>query len=266
MGAISIFAGLGDIWVVTASTGASLVQLSPVSLRVLHRFAEPGGAWDFVAFAGRLWFIDKYSLRSLNPIDGRVSVVDLPWLPAGLSPASLASSGRQLYLLASSQKTAESAIAAYNPLSGAHRVVREPHLAGGAGLVAVTGRVVWVVPPGGNMHEVTAYLARSLRPLTRGFAGGGPNGSWRAVSDVGDLWFQLAGGPLECVSGKTGRLGASLRLPNTFHPSNIAGASAPGFVAADESRLIVAATESHGGTPASESGLAFYALDPRCRA
>ena len=108
--------------------------------------------------------------------------------------------------------------------------------------------------------------ARSLQPLTGGFAGGGPNGSWSAVPDVGDLWFQLAGGPLECVSGRTGRLDASLRLPGTFHPSNIADATAPGFVAADESKLVVAATETHGGIPASESGLAFYALDPRCRA
>jgi len=116
------------------------------------------------------------------------------------------------------------------------------------------------------MHEVTAYSAQSLRPLTGGFVGGGWNGTWTAVPDVGDLWFQLAGDPLKCVSGKTGRLDASLRLPNTFHPpTNVAEATPPGFVAADESNLIVAAKETHGANP-SESGIAVYALDPRCRA
>ena len=38
----SIFAGVGDIWVVTDSIDPSLVQLSPVSLPVMHRFADPG--------------------------------------------------------------------------------------------------------------------------------------------------------------------------------------------------------------------------------
>jgi len=265
VGASGIFAGLGDIWVVTNSTDTSLVQLSPSSLRVVNRFADPDGAWDFVPFAGRLWFIANYSLRTLNPIDGRVSVAGLPWLPAGLSPASVASSGGQLYLLASSQKTPETAIATYNPVSGAHRVVRESQLSGWAGLVGVTGRVVWVGPPGGNMHEVTAYSAQSLRPLTGGFTGGGLNGEWTAVPDVGDLWFRLAGYPLECVSRETGRLDANLRLPNTFIRKNIAEATPPGFVAADATNLIVAANETHGANP-SESGVAVYALDPRCRA
>ena len=38
----------------------------------------------------------------------------------------------------------------------------------------------------------------------------------------------------------------------------------PGFVAADATNLIVAANETHGANP-SESGIAVYALDPRCR-
>ena len=261
-----VFAGLGAIWVVTNSSASNLLQLSPASLRVEHRFAGLEAASDFVTFAGRLWFIDNYSLRTLDPTDGRISVAGLPWLPAGLSPARVTSSGGELYLLASSQKSPETAIATYDPVSGAHRVVREPMSTGGpANLVGVTGRVLWVVPQGGMMSEVTAYSAQSLRPLTGGFVGGGPNGMWTAVPDAGDLWFQLAGSPLECVSGKAGRLDASLRLPNTPPlPTNIAEAMPPGFVAADESDLIVAANVKRGPYP-SESGIAVYQLDPRCR-
>lgn len=264
-GGQSIFAGLGDIWVVTDSSASSLMQLSPVSLRVEHRFANLETAWDSIPFAGRLWFIDNFSLKTLNPTDGRVSVADVSWLPAGLSPASVTSSGSELYLVAENQKSPEAAIATYNPVSGAHRVARQPHLFGGSTLADVTGKVLWVSPPAGNMSEVTAYSAQSLRPLTAGFVGGGPNGTWTAVPDIGDLWFQLAGSPLECVSGKTGRLDASLRLPNTFSPTNIPYATPPGFLAADESNLIVAATQTRGPNP-SESGIAVYKLDPRCRA
>jgi hypothetical protein len=263
-----LFAGLGAIWVETDSSATSLIQLSPVSLRVLHRFADPDDASVFVPFAGRLWFIDtySYSLKTLNPTDGRVSVVSLPWLPAGLPPASVTSSGGELYLLAQSQKSPETAIATYNPVTGAHRVVRQPMSAGGSSLFSVTGRVLWVMPPSGNQSHVGAYSAQSLRPLTGGFFGGFWNGSWRALPDAGDLWFQLAGSPLECVSGKTGRLDASLRLPDTAIPDeNLAEATPPGFVAADESNLIIAATETRGANP-SESGIAVYKLDPECRA
>ena len=262
-GGFSMFAGLGAIWVLTNSTNVSLLQLSPVTLRVLHRFADRDGAWDFVPFAGRLWFIDDYSLKTLNPIDGRISVARLPWLPAGLSPASVTSSGGQLYLLAASQKSPDTAIAIFNPLSGAHRFARQ--LAGGSVLLSVTGRVLWVGPPSGMSSSVTGYSTQSLRPLTGGFSGGGPNGTWTAVPDAGDLWFQLAGDPLECVSGNTGRTDAILRLPNTFSSQNIAEATPPGFVAADATNLIIAANETHGANP-SESGIAVYALDPRCDA
>jgi len=262
-GGFLMFAGLDAIWVLTNSTNVSLLQLSPVTLRVLHRFADRDGAWDFVPFAGRLWFIDDYSLKTLNPIDGRISVARLPWLPAGLSPASVTSSGGQLYLLAASQKSPDTAIAIFNPLSGAHRFARQ--LAGGSVLLSVTGRVLWVGPPSGMSSSVTGYSTQSLRPLTGGFSGGGPNGTWTAVPDAGDLWFQLAGDPLECVSGNTGRTDAILRLPNTFSSQNIAEATPPGFVAADATNLIIAANETHGANP-SESGIAVYALDPRCDA
>ncbi|MGO8722830.1 MAG: hypothetical protein ACLQRM_08885 [Acidimicrobiales bacterium] len=113
--------------------------------------------------------------------------------------------------------------------------------------------------------SVTAYSAKSLRPQTGGFGGGGVDGLWVAVPDAGDLWFQFVGGPLECVSGKAGRSDASLRLPNTFSSQNIAEATPPGFVAADATNLIIAANETHGANP-SESGIAVYALDPRCDA
>ena len=265
-GAAWIFAGLGDIWVETDSTVSSLVELSPSSLRVVNRFADPDGTWGFLPFGGRLWFIDNNdSLKTLNPLSGRVSVVDLPWLPAGLSPESITSSGGQLYLLAASKKTRATAIATYNPMSGAHRLVSETGLGGGAGLLDVTGRVLWVEPPGGNMHEVTAFSAQSLRPLTDGFSDGFLNGTWTAVPDAGDLWFQIAGDPLECVSGRTGRVDTELRLPNTFGSQNIAEATPPGFVAADATNLVIAANETHGANP-SESGIAVYALDPRCDA
>ena len=265
VGAVGILAGLGDIWVVTDSTDSSLVELSPSSLRVVHRFADPDGTWDFLPFGGRLWFIDNYSLKTLNPVDGRVSVARLPWLPVGLSPASVTSSGSQLYLLAASQKTPTTAIATYNPVSGAHRVVSEVDLGGGADLLGVSRSVLWVGPPGGNSHTVAAYSAQSLRPLTGGFSDGGFNGTWTAVAGGGDLWFQLAGSPLQCVSGSTGRLDTTLRLPNTFIRQNWAEATPPGFVAADANNLIIAANETHGTNP-SESGIAVYALDPRCRA
>jgi hypothetical protein len=260
-----IFAGLGDIFAETSSNVTRLVELSPPSLRVLHRFAVPDSAWDFVPFAGRLWFIDNYSLKTLNPISGRISLVRLPWLPAGLSPESVTSSGGQLYLLGASKNTPVTAIATYNPVSGAHRVVSETGLGGGAHLIGATDSVLWVEPPGGNQSHVTAYSAETLRPLAGGFGDGGWNGSWVAVPEVGDLWFQLAGGPLECVLGRTGRLDATLRLPNTFIQDNVADATPPGFVAADATNLIVAANETHGANP-SESGIAVYALDPRCRA
>jgi len=264
-GAAWIFAGLGDIWVETDSTVSSLVELSPSSLRVLNRFADPDGTWRFLPFGGRLWFIDNYSLKTLNPISGRISVVALPWLPTGLSPESITSSGGQMYLLAASQKTPATAIATYNPVSGAHRLVSETGLGGGAGLLGVTGRVLWVEPPGGNMHEVTAYSMQSLRPLVGGFSDGFLNGTWTAVPDAGDLWFQIAGDPLECVSGRTGRVDTELRLPNTFGSQNIAEAMPPGFVAADATNLIIAANETYGANP-SESDIAVYALDPRCDA
>jgi hypothetical protein len=264
-GAAWIFAGLGDIWVETDSTVSSLVELSPSSLRVLNRFADPDGTWRFLPFGGRLWFIDNYSLKTLNPVSGRISVVALPWLPTGLSPESITSSGGQMYLLAASQKTPATAIATYNPVSGAHRLVSETGLGGGAGLLGVTGRVLWVEPPGGNMHEVTAYSMQSLRPLVGGFSDGFLNGTWTAVPDAGDLWFQIAGDPLECVSGRTGRVDTELRLPNTFGSQNLAEATPPGFVAADATNLIIAANETYGANP-SESGIAVYALDPRCDA
>jgi len=262
VGADSIFAGLGDIWAVTTSNVSSLVQLSPSSLRVLHRIAYPDGG---VPFDGRLWFIDNYSLKTFNATNGQVVVVKLPWLPTGLSPASVTSSGGELYLLAASKKTPATAIATYNPVSGAHRVVSEVDLGGGADLLGVTRSVLWVGPPGGNSHTVAAYSAQSLRPLTGGFSDGGFNGTWTAVAGGGDLWFQLAGSPLQCVSGSTGRLDTTLRLPNTFIRQNWAEATPPGFVAADANNLIIAANETHGTNP-SESGIAVYALDPRCRA
>jgi hypothetical protein len=56
-----------------------------------------------------------------------------------------------------------------------------------------------------------------------------------------------------------------LRLPNTFGSQNIAEATPPGFVAADATNLVIAANETHGANP-SESGIAVYALDPRCDA
>jgi hypothetical protein len=115
------------------------------------------------------------------------------------------------------------------------------------------------------MHEVTAFSAQSLRPLTDGFSDGFLNGTWTAVPDAGDLWFQIAGDPLECVSGRTGRVDTELRLPNTFGSQNIAEATPPGFVAADATNLVIAANETHGANP-SESGIAVYALDPRCDA
>jgi hypothetical protein len=261
-GADWLFAGLGDIWVVTTSNITSLVQLSPSSLQVLHRFTYPGGG---VPFDGRLWFIDNYSLKTWNPANERVSLVRLPWLPAGLSAESITSSGNLLYVLAGSQKTPQTAIASYDPVTGAHRVVREVDLGGAAGLLGVTGKVLWVGPPGGNMHSVVSYSTQSLRPLTGGFSDGGLNGTWLAEPEVGDLWFQLAGSPLRCVSGRTGRLDAILRLPNTFIRQNWAEATPPGFVAADATDLIIAANETHGANP-SESGIAVYALDPRCRA
>jgi hypothetical protein len=259
-----IFAGLGDIFAETSSNVTSLVELSPSSLRLLHRFAVPDTVWDFVPFAGRVWFIDNYSLKTLNPISGRVSVVALPWLPAGLSPESMTSSGDQLYLLAASKNTPATAIATYNPVSLAHRLVSETGLGGGAGLLGVTGNVLWVEPPGGNMHEVTAFSVQNLRPLTDDFSDGFWNGTWTAVPDAGDLWFQIAGDPLKCVSGKTGRVNTELRLPNTFSSQNIAEATPPGIVAADATNLIIAANETHGANP-SESGIAVYAMDPRCR-
>jgi len=271
-GAFLMFTGFGDVWVLTASTNVILDQLSPVTLRVLHRFAEPDCAGDFVPFAGRLWFLrncsletlNPYSLETQNPTDGRTSVVRLPWLPAGLIASSLTSSGSELYLLASSRTSPETAIATYNPVTGAHRFVRQ--LAGGSELLSVTGTVLWVGSQCFMACSVTAYSAKSLRPLTGGFGGGGVDGLWIAVPDAGDLWFQSVGEPLECVSGKTGRSDASLRLPNTFSGGdNLAVLTPPGFVAADATNLIIAANETHGANP-SESGIAVYALDPRCRA
>jgi hypothetical protein len=143
--------------------------------------------------------------------------------------------------------------------------VSEVDLGGGADLLGVTRSVLWVGPPGGNSHTVAAYSGQSLRPLTGGFSDGGFNGTWTAVADGGDLWFQLAGSPLQCVSGRTGRLDTTLRLPNTFIRQNWAEATPPGFVAADATNLIIAANETHGANP-SESGIAVYALDPRCLA
>ena len=202
----SMFAGLGDIWAVTASYASSLMQLSPSSLRVGHRFADPDGAWDFLPFAGRLWFIDNYSLKTLNPINGRVSVARPSWLPAGLSPASVTSSGGELYLLAASKKSSSDRDRHLQPVSGAHRVVSETDLGGGSGLA---GRD-WQGPlgqPTSRQHVRGDGLLRTKpQTLDCGFSGGVLNGTWTAVPDIGDLWFQLAGSPLECVSGKTGRL------------------------------------------------------------
>ena len=266
VGVGGIFAGLGAIWVVTDSSAWNLLQLSPVSLRVLHRLADPDRAWNFLPFAGRLWYIDNYSLKTLNPTDGRISTTDLSWLPAGLSLLNVTSSGGELYLLASVPFApgAAWAIATYNPVSGAHRVVRQPEFSGGQDFLGVTGRVLWVRSYRGiDVYGVSAYSARSLRPLTSGFVGVGPNSGWMAGPDAGDLWFQLAGSPLECASGKTGRLDARLRLP--YHNLTEATPQPQGFVAADRSNLIVAATMLRGAYP-SESGIAVYKLDPRCRA
>jgi len=82
-----MFAGAGDIWVVTDSTDASLVELSPVSLRVAHRFAEPVGI--VLPFAGRLWFIENYSLETLDPTNGRLRLYACRgFLLASVRPAS----------------------------------------------------------------------------------------------------------------------------------------------------------------------------------
>jgi len=272
-GASWIFPGLGDIWV---ATNSSTLQLSQVSLRLLHSFTDLGEAGDFVPFAGRFWFLDSFnhsvkalnSLKTLDPTDGRVSVVSLPWLPTGLSPASIVSFGDELYLLLGSvqgTKFAPTAIATYDPVSGAHRVVRQPKFSGELGLLGVTGRVLWVEAYRAMFSEgVSAYSPQSLRPLSGGFVSGFfSGGSGTAVPDAGDLWFQLAGGPVECVSGRTGRLDAKLRLP--YQNLTKATRQPQGFVAADASDLIVAATETRGLNP-SESGVAVYKLDPRCRA
>ena len=179
----SMFTGFGDVWVLmTASTNVILDQLSPMTLRLLHRFAGPDCPRDFVPVAGRLWFIDNcgletmnpYSLETLDPTDGRTAVVLLPWLPAGLSAWSITSSGSELYLLASRPKSPKTVIATYNPMTGAHRYVRQ--LAGGSDLLSVTGSVLWVGSQCFMACSVTAYSAKSLRPLTGGFGGGGVDG------------------------------------------------------------------------------------------
>jgi hypothetical protein len=176
--------------------------------------------------------------------------------------------GDELYLLLGSvqgTKFAPTAIATYDPVSGAHRVVRQPKFSGELGLLGVTGRVLWVEAYRAMFSEgVSAYSPQSLRPLSGGFVSGFfSGGSGTAVPDAGDLWFQLAGGPVECVSGRTGRLDAKLRLP--YQNLTKATRQPQGFVAADASDLIVAATETRGLNP-SESGVAVYKLDPRCRA
>ena len=244
-GASWIFPGLGDIWV---ATNSSTLQLSQVSLRLLHSFTDLGEAGDFVPFAGRFWFLDSFnhsvktlnSLKTLDPTVGRVSVVSLPWLPTGLSPASIVSFGDELYLLLGSvqgTKFAPTAIATYDPVSGAHRVVRQPKFSGELGLLGVTGRVLWVEAYRAMFSEaVSAYSPQSLRPLSGGFVSGFfSGGSGTAVPDAGDLWFQLAGGPVECVSGRTGRLDAKLRLP--YQNLTKATRQPQGFVAADAVRL-----------------------------
>ena len=185
-----LFTAGGDVWVSTsdyASIRPTLSELSPVSLRVLRRYTN--SLWAFPTVEGRLWLLSDDSLEMLNPATRRVSVTRLAWLPAGMYPASGTASGDELYLVLSSRTSSLTMIATYDTVTRVARVVRAPELAGGSQVLAVTGTVLWVEPPGGNQHHVVAYSATTLRPLTDGFQNGGWNGSWLAVPDQGDLWF-----------------------------------------------------------------------------
>ena len=150
-GASWIFPGLGGIWAAPTQAPCSCLRSRCGCCTVSLTWR--GGGLRPVRRALLVLGIFHHSVKTLNslktldPTVGRVSVVSLPWLPTGLSPASIVSFGDELYLLLGSvqgTKFAPTAIATYDPVSGAHRVVRQPKFSGELGLLGVTGRVLWV--------------------------------------------------------------------------------------------------------------------------
>ena len=131
-------------------------------------------------------------------------------------------------------------------------------------MYVATRYVVWVVPPGMMMHSIATLSAQTLQPISGGFRQGGPNGTWTAVLGAGDLWFELGGTPLVCVSGVTGIQSAALRLPGSVVTQNLGASRAPAFIAAGNGDMVIGAW-LHRPQGLVASGLAIYRLDPRCQ-
>jgi hypothetical protein len=255
-----LYRGLGALWI---PTGFLLAELSPRTLHVVRTYRIGAAVQAAVTLSGLLWLVCNGRLETLDPSTGHLTERSMPWLSAGSTIDTESVYGSTLYVSSSGPKQQQVIVSAYDPSNGTHRDAYQTDGGPYYALIGATARFLWVVPPGGMMHSVWAYSSATLLPATGDFASGGPNGEWVALVADGDLWFQLNGQPLECVSGTTGRIAARLELPGDVASANLASARSPAFLAAGDG--VIAITAAPRGAPEStEGGVAIYRLDPRC--
>jgi hypothetical protein len=259
----------GAVWVVESlpdSSSQRLLEFSEADLHLLKQIPLGESGYDLVAFGSWFWSIAiGGALERLDPSTGVSTVVRLGSLPPHATFSGIAAFGSSMLLSTIGPQAADSETVVYRPGFGVTRQVAAPDASAEASdeVFAATRDVVWVYPPGLNDHSVATLSARSLQRLRAGFQAGGPNGTWRSIFSGGDLWFQLGGAPLVCVSGVSGVASAALRLPGSVEVDNLAASRAPAFVASGNGDMVIGAWlgTAHG---AVASGLAFYRLDPRC--
>ena len=218
--------------------------------------------WPSVRGSGRSRSEENWSASTRNrSVDG----VPLASLPPHTTVSGIAAFGSSLLVSTIGPQAADSETVVYRPGFGVTRQVPAPDASVEQSdrVFAATADVVWVVPPGMMVHSVNTLSAETLQRLPDGFQQGGPNGTWSAVLSSGDLWFELGGAPLLCVSGVSGVPSAALRLPGSVQVDNLAASRAPAFVAAGNGKMIIGAwlRTAHGLVA---NGLAIYRLDPRC--
>jgi hypothetical protein len=259
----------GALWVVTAApdgTSQRLLKFSEGDLRLLKQIPLGEGGYDLVAFGSWFWSVAiGGGLERLDPVTGSSVAIPLPSLPPHTTVSGIAAFGSSLLLSTAGPQTADSETVVYQPGLGVTREVPAPDASVEQSdqVFAATPDVVWVIPPGMNEHSVDTFSAQTLQQLPGGFQQGGANGTWTAILSAGDLWFELGGAPLLCVSGVSGVPSASLRLPGSVEVDNLAASHAPAFVAAGNGDMVIGAwlRTAHGLVA---NGLAIYRLDPRC--
>jgi len=115
------------------------------------------------------------------------------------------------------------------------------------------------------MHTVAAYSAQSLRPLTGGFSDGFLNGTWTALLMQVTFGFRSP-----VIPSTASRVRRRVLIRSCVCPTHSARRTSPrrrtGVRCSRHDQPHHRREREHTERNPSESGIAFYAMDPRCDA